>query len=1788
MVRFFIDGKRADIDAKTMINFNYSSVDTTNPTSVKGSFSKTVELPSTKSNDEIFEGMFDIKQVTASFKPNARTPFTLECDGKTEQGYIKLDKVVRLGGKVTYQCTLFTELGDFFYNLAYGEDGKARSFSNMRFNFLDGNGAPMSAEDENSKTLFNWDSEYIKESWENLSSFIPNQPNVDPKTVITAAPVYHGYPDDLDCKKMIVEYTGLDDYSKELLGDFPEKYNLFSRARNWVIVENDRDLDEFEARNLRSSSMSPAIRCRALMDAICNKDNNGGYEVVFDDSVVNSPYMNDTWLIMSKIDLEENGKAAEYDLTMDAVISDGYMPISARFKSADVIDTTTMKDPKANVSLALNLRLSKLVENVYTSYTHRVKVGRKYELTHVSGGFWFRLKVVDGDNVTYSRTSFYTTSHGDFTVTGDDEGFRAYQVDAIKRLAVLAGCKEGDFVMNTADFIVNGEQFVGLEKPVELECDVPLSKSLELYLEAGYISVSNREGYHPLSTRENDGQYFPIGYTATIQNHTENATNGIYTGVVPVLQKTAITKKTLFSDVMSPYEFLVGWCRIQGLRFLVDGKTIRIMPREKYYTGEVQVLDGLIDLSQNIEIKPVVADSKWVKYEMETPETYAAKIYKKKTDSPYGSLTVDTGYYFNNDTKEVLDGVKFENAIPYRLNSIYFNGIDIPAPMISPTFQRTLYESDSVADDKKIDSADKTKVMLGYSIDFDTFRVYDSVPRLCLFGDDNKPEDVKNCLAFFSGFDGGATYLLTDNLQICEDIAGGQCYVYSRDGGGFPSLESEEWGTIGYRVSKLPVFTKYLSNSDGNYTFSLDFEKPQYTFLGDDSRYGSSSTIFSRYWKKYIDDIYDRDNRQVTVRTMLHGSANDLLRRFYYFEGGLWVLDSLTDYAYLTDKPQSATFSRVKDITAWTDSELVWFKDIVFEDRYPEYKSDETYNWNIVIKCISDETMLDLGLVADNTREGCALLMVKIDDTLLKPSSLVVENGRYYIPTSRVGSHTVRLLYENGTLPYQAFQGIGWFDEVTVTRFTRKIEDGCFRYNSLRTLLVDCRNVEIGWQAFERCADLESVEITGSYSLANGCFGQDGKISRLKLNPDGCEAWDTYTFINCHSLLKVEIPEVEVIPEGAFHNCYNLKVVTIPDTVRRIDRSAFWHTALVSVTIPPSVLAIADSAFGDTPYLDSVTIESKTSAPSFMGFEAFKGTRYGGTLTYWDTADIGDWLSKEQYYLGYYNWNANILNNPDKPKVRRKVTYMIEGNIYRVDEYYPGDTIVTPDAPDIEGYSFKGFENLPVGNIMPDYDISVVMVYEEITVKTYEVKYWVDGSVWNVEEYKPGDMITSPTAPEKDGYYFKRWDGLPLVMPEYNVNAYAVYEVREAVMRKVTLYVDGAVWQTLNFLEGERIVVPDGPEKADYEFVRWDGLPSVMGMFNVNAYAVYEELNLVVNYYVDNELIGSVRQYEGERIDAPQAPVKPGQRFNVWIYELDGQWVNLPEYMPKYSIDCHAHYIQIPYEEQYLTFEALKYGAFSFTQNGYGDGIQYSRDNGVTWNHLAPGGTVIVYEGDKILWKSALKPGNFAFGIGCFGSYSDFSVYGNVMSLLYGDDFKGKTDLMYDSVFYGLFSDCTELWYAANLVLPALNLTYACYRYMFSGCASLLSTPELPATTLADCCYYGMFSNCNRNLTTAPELPATTLAHSCYYEMFSHCRNLTTAPELPATTLAHSCYAKMFRGCKELSEVTMLATENVQSLTIDYWLEDTAKSGTVYKNPDLLTNLSQYVPDGWDVVDYQG
>ena len=255
-----------------------------------------------------------------------------------------------------------------------------------------------------------------------------------------------------------------------------------------------------------------------------------------------------------------------------------------------------------------------------------------------------------------------------------------------------------------------------------------------------------------------------------------------------------------------------------------------------------------------------------------------------------------------------------------------------------------------------------------------------------------------------------------------------------------------------------------------------------------------------------------------------------------------------------------------------------------------------------------------------------------------------------------------------------------------------------------------------------------------------------------------------------------------------------------------------------------------------------------------------------------------------------------------------------------------------------------------------------------------------------------------------------------------------------------------------------------------------------------------------------------------------------------------------------------VHYNPWSWADEYLTFVAKGNGTFTFTPQS-SNVISYSIDDGETW---IEGNSVSVNNGDKVMWKGIMTPQS-SQGIGKFSSTTNFDVQGNIMSLLYGNNYKGQTDLTgKDYVFYRLFNNsrlvnakslslpattlangcyncmfqgCTSLTTAPEL--PATILTTNCYRYMFQGCTSLTVMPELLATTLADYCYASMFSGCT-SLITALELPATTLVDYCYNQMFYSCTSLTTAPTLPATILADYCYDQMFYGCTNLTTAPVL------------------------------------------------
>lgn len=278
-----------------------------------------------------------------------------------------------------------------------------------------------------------------------------------------------------------------------------------------------------------------------------------------------------------------------------------------------------------------------------------------------------------------------------------------------------------------------------------------------------------------------------------------------------------------------------------------------------------------------------------------------------------------------------------------------------------------------------------------------------------------------------------------------------------------------------------------------------------------------------------------------------------------------------------------------------------------------------------------------------------------------------------------------------------------------------------------------------------------------------------------------------------------------------------------------------------------------------------------------------------------------------------------------------------------------------------------------------------------------------------------------------------------------------------------------------------------------------------------------------------------------------------------------------------------VHYNPWTWAEEYLTTVARENGTISFNiWKSMGTdmitSISYSTDNGETWTttnnvnnkeeHLSI--DVDVTEGDKVMWKGiATQTGCFDEGdygdyVGSFfSSDCEFDAKGNVMSLLYGDNFKGETTIEEDFTFCHLFNDYDDneeckLVSAENFVLPATTLANGCYYHTFKGCTSLVN---------------------------APQLPATTLETQCYDFMFDGCTSLVTAPELPAETLASSCYNYMFNGCTNLNYIKAMFTTTPSTSYTRNWVNGVASSGTFVKNSTATwtTTGVNGIPTGWTV-----
>lgn len=207
--------------------------------------------------------------------------------------------------------------------------------------------------------------------------------------------------------------------------------------------------------------------------------------------------------------------------------------------------------------------------------------------------------------------------------------------------------------------------------------------------------------------------------------------------------------------------------------------------------------------------------------------------------------------------------------------------------------------------------------------------------------------------------------------------------------------------------------------------------------------------------------------------------------------------------------------------------------------------------------------------------------------------------------------------------------------------------------------------------------------------------------------------------------------------------------------------------------------------------------------------------------------------------------------------------------------------------------------------------------------------------------------------------------------------------------------------------------------------------------------------------------------------------------------ELETPWIAsvVENSTVQYSVSHEDN--QPNYVAQYFTSIAKEDGTiFTFTSN-YNYTLNYSTD-GVSWTNMESGESPEFSAGTKVYWKQSCedKGVNSTYGIGTFNANNLFDVEGNVLSLLFDDNFENIIEMPLDD------------W--GSSVAGFNNLLGG---NMISESNKCENAENLILNATGDNLYHDMFAN-NTNLLTAPTITKFDLKNWIYYMTFYNCTNL--------------------------------------------------------------------------------
>lgn len=927
MTRLFIQNQEVELDKSVQFAITKQFEDLSNPTAIINDLSKTVSIPFTQKNNNLFGNIYNADRLIVTdgtdkntgiyFNPTLKMDFRLQDnDNVIMTGYAKMNEIKQKDGKGTYEITLFGELGKILQEL------KKISFDNS----VDDTTYLINGERYVDEYITN---SIVHDSWTSSSQTqeeVKEKGDTDYKVtdIIGFAPSNsskEGF--DFTTFQTTVDGEIVGKTFQDVLTEGIEGYPTFEEVTGIspsTVIPNGiypRALGEY-----RSYLQLPYIYWNKLFQIFQDKaESLTGYKFKLDTVWFNkkNPYWYNLVYMLKQFDIKDGGT------NTNTYKSIGHNPY------ADTIPPNTTNiaySPNYLVDGAFAYRyIYNGTKSQWTTARNIPITSNHYEKTEsvplVQGNM--RLKLSQNERVVMRAMQ----------VKGSIEVFFGLHADVFNLGEYNWYCLNlnPDAALNV-NILFSGANGA-TRRQVGIVCDRNPSTAIQNIIQANsssvcYIDASSRRPNSAL-----DGTTKVIRRTGTVWDYTLNfpetnlfyAEFGNYVDIsietyysfgnsaqIPFtkskvtverveydlpdwdnkyqigtianfnseLQITTdvfrsgsrFTLNDLWNKDISVFDEILRYCKMFRIGIKVDelNKQLMFTPIERYFKNyTVTDWTNKIDMSKDFSITPITFEDKYILFNYEDGDTKNNKVYKEKYGYNYGEYRLTTDYNFNNKTNKIFEGQKSSNVI---------------SPVVL-TWD-TLYRQNKIVyliptNESYVDDSDKENKMV------DTFGQF----------------YFHNGLNYFTRTNMPSVYISDDTKFMTQN----QTYFYT---GGF-----YEEGTYIFSDT-YPNLSLY--RDDNMITFAI----PKESYVRNVS-YSNKKGIYNNLWETYLNERYNIQNKKITCYAYIKPIEFSTFdwNKLVKVGNQLCIVNKIYDYDVTSSKPTKVDLITIQNINGYATNDFL-------------------------------------------------------------------------------------------------------------------------------------------------------------------------------------------------------------------------------------------------------------------------------------------------------------------------------------------------------------------------------------------------------------------------------------------------------------------------------------------------------------------------------------------------------------------------------------------------------------------------------------------------------------------------------------------------------------------------------------------------------------------------------------------------------------------------------------------------------------------------------------------------